>query len=199
MTALAAGLGYLIGSVPTSVWLGRLWGVDLRSSGSGNPGANNARKVAGYPLALLVLAVEMAKGLVAVAIGLSIGDEAGAVAAGLGAITGNVYNVWLRFGGGKGLGITAGVLIGMWPVAFPIAASVIVIASWLTGSSGLGALITMGALLVTALVWERSGWDNAWGVDDPLLLLIAAIGIVLILVWKHSRDALDKIRSRAHP
>jgi len=199
LTALAAGLGYLIGSVPTSVWLGRLWGVDLRSSGSGNPGANNARKVAGYPLALLVLAVEMAKGLVAVAIGLSIGDEAGAVAAGLGAITGNVYNVWFRFGGGKGLGITAGVLIGMWPVAFPIAASVIVIASWLTGSSGLGALITMGALLVTALVWERSGWDNAWGVDDPLLLLIAAIGIVLILVWKHSRDALDKIRSRAHP
>jgi glycerol-3-phosphate acyltransferase PlsY len=199
MTFLAAGLGYLIGSVPTSVWLGRLWGVDLRSSGSGNPGANNARKVAGYPLALLVLAVEMAKGLVAVALGLAIGDEAGAVAAGLGAITGNVYNVWFRFGGGKGLGITAGVLIGMWPFAFPIAAGVIVVASWLTGSSGLGALITMVALLVTALVWERAGWENAWGVDDPRLLLIAAIGILLILVWKHSRDALDKIRSRARP
>ena len=199
MTVLTACIGYLIGSVPTSMWLGRLWGVDLRRSGSGNPGANNARKVAGYPLALLVLGVEMAKGLIAVALGMAIGGEVGAVAAGLGAITGNVYNIWFRFSGGKGLGITAGVLIGMWPFAFPIAAGVIVIASWLTGSSGLGALITMASLLVTAVVWDMAGWHNAWGVDDPVLLRFAAVGIVLILVWKHSRDALDKIRSRARP
>ena len=71
MIGLAAITGYLIGSVPTAVWLGKLWGVDLRRGGTGNPGANNARRLGGLPLAFLVLVVEMAKGMTAVAAGLA--------------------------------------------------------------------------------------------------------------------------------
>jgi glycerol-3-phosphate acyltransferase PlsY len=62
-------VGYLIGSVPTALWLGKLWGVDLRRGGTGNPGANNARRLGGNTLALLVLIVEITKGLLAVVVG----------------------------------------------------------------------------------------------------------------------------------
>ena len=76
----AALAGYAVGSVPTAVWLGRLWGVDLLGDGSGNPGANNARRLGGHTLAVLVLIIEITKGLVAVLVGLAIGGQAAGLA-----------------------------------------------------------------------------------------------------------------------
>ena len=142
MTILLAALaGYVIGSLPTAVWLGRLWGVELLRDGSRNPGANNARRLGGDTLAVLVLIIEIAKGLTAVVVGMVIGGEtaaiggeaattggeAAALAAGLGAVTGNVYNVWHRFKGGKGLGISGGVILGLWPAAFPFVVLTLVV------------------------------------------------------------------------
>jgi glycerol-3-phosphate acyltransferase PlsY len=193
----AASAGYLIGSIPTAVWLGRLWGVDLRRAGTGNPGANNARRLGGWTLALLVLAVEMAKGLAVVLAVLAVYGEAGAVAAGLGAVTGNVYNVWYGFKGGKGLGITGGVLLGLWPAAFPFVVITIAVASVLTRSTGIGTLVTQGFLLVGALAWDRTGLAGPWGVGDYALLLPLVIGICLIIAPKHWRDARGRLSSPA--
>ena len=199
MIGLAAIAGYLIGSVPTADWLGKLWGVDLRSGGTGNPGANNARRLGGLPLALLVLIVEMGKGLAAVAAGFAIGSEVGGVVAGVGAVIGNVYNVWYRFQGGKGLGITGGVLIGLWPAAFPVMVVVIVLASALSRSTGIGSLITLGFLLVAAMAWELTGLDNPWGVGDYTLLLPLALGLSPVVAPKHWRDARARLRSSPAP
>lgn len=196
MTIVAFVTGYLIGSIPTAVWLGGRWGVDLRDGGSGNPGAANARRLGGFRLAVLVLTVEVVKGVTAVAAGSAIGDEAGAVGAGLGAIAGNVYNVWLGFRGGKGLGISAGVLLGIWPVMLPIAALLLVLTSALTRSTGTGTLVGLGILVIGAIVWGQRGGPEAWGVvDDPRLLLLTAVGITLILVRKHWHDARHPVRS----
>jgi glycerol-3-phosphate acyltransferase PlsY len=185
----AAVAGYLIGSLPTAVWLGKLWGVDLRRDGSGNPGANNARRLGGYTLALLVLIVEIGKGLLAVVVGLMIGDEAGGLAAGLAAVAGNVFNLWLGFQGGKGLGISGGVILGLWPAAFPIVVIVIAVASALTRSTGAGSLVTVTVLLVLALVWDRFGVDTRWGLDDSSLLVLLMIGLGMIVGPRHWQDA----------
>jgi len=195
VTIVAFVTGYLIGSIPTALWLGGRWGVDLRDGGSGNPGAANARRLGGFRLAVLVLTVEVVKGVTAVAAGSAIGDEAGAVGAGLGAIAGNVHNVWLGFRGGKGLGISAGVLLGIWSVMLPIAALVLVFTSALTRSTGRGTLVGLGVLVIGAVVWGQRGGPEAWGVDDPRLLLLTAIGISLILVRKHWHDARHPVRS----
>jgi glycerol-3-phosphate acyltransferase PlsY len=185
----AAIAGYLIGSLPTALWLGRLWGVDLRRDGSGNPGANNARRLGGYTLGLLVLLVEIGKGLLAVVIGLLIGDQAGGLAAGLAAVAGNVFNVWLGFKGGKGLGISGGVILGLWPAAFPIVVIVIAVASALTRSTGVGSLVTVVVLLLLALVWDRLGIDADWGLDDRSLLVLLMIGLGMIVGPRHWSDA----------
>ena len=200
MTILVAALaGYVIGSVPTAVWLGRLWGVNLLQGGSGNPGANNARRLGGYALAILVLIIEIAKGLAAVVVGLVIGGEAAAIAAGLGAVAGNVYNVWHRFKGGKGLGICGGVILGLWPAVFPFVVLTLALASALTRSTGLGSLVTLGALLASALAWETTGLDNPWGLADPTLLVVMVIGLGAIIGPRHWRDARNRLRSPVRP
>jgi glycerol-3-phosphate acyltransferase PlsY len=196
---LAFVVGYLVGAVPTAIWIARMWGLDLRDGGTGNPGANNARRLGGYRLAILVLAVEMAKGAAAVSAGLALNDDGGAVAAALGAVTGNVYNVWLRFRGGKGLGITAGVLLGLWPLMLPIALLSLILFSALTRSTGKGTLAALALLVSGAVVWDRLGLDPVWGVSDRDLLLITAVGISVVVARKHWIDARHPFKTPVRP
>ena len=197
MIVLAGLIGYLIGSLPTAIWLGWLWGIDLRRDGTGNPGANNARRLGGATLALLILLIEITKGLSAVAVGLLLAEHSGSVVAGLGAVAGNVFNVWFGFQGGKGLGISGGVLLGLWPAVFPVAVVVLALASAMTRSTGIGTLATIGVLGLAALTWERFEISNRWGVDEPALILVVIAGIAAIIGPNHWRDARRRLSSPA--
>lgn len=187
MTALAAASGYLIGSLPTAGFLARRHGVDLRAEGSGNPGTANALRTSGMWLAAAVLLAEAAKGYGAVLVGGSISDDTGAVAAGLGAVAGNVYNVWYRFQGGKGLGISLGVLIALWPLVLIPIVVVIVVGMRISRSSGIAALAAIATMIAASFLWPALSWPTA-GLDSRLLPIIS-IGIAAIISWRHWRDA----------
>ncbi|MBW3666466.1 MAG: glycerol-3-phosphate acyltransferase [Actinobacteria bacterium] len=190
MTTIAAIVaGYLIGSLPTADWLGRLAGVSLRHAGSGNPGANNALRLGGPGLAAAVLLVEMTKGIAAVLAGDALAAEIGAVVAGLGAVAGNVYNVWYRGHGGKGLGITAGVLLAAWPTALLPSLLLIAVVALVTRSSGLAALSAVAGLLVMSLLWYWRDWPTAWGVGNGALLVALAAGVGALMFNRHWRDS----------
>ena len=188
MTAVAFVAGYLLGSVPTAGILGRIWGVDLRGEGTGNPGAANALRTAGPWLALSVLVVEGVKGFAAVSAGSWLGDETGAIVAGLGAVAGNVYNVWYRFEGGKGLGISLGVLAGVWPLAIVPALGVLVVAVLISRSSGTASLAAIAALVASSLLWAVYDWPTG-GIAPGARLVVLAVGIGLLMSWKHWRDS----------
>ena len=197
--SLVAGLvGYLIGSMPTANGLSKLWGIDLRASGSGNPGANNALRLGGYPLAIAVFLAEMSKGVLAVAVGLALGGELGAVVAGAGAIAGNVYNVWYSFRGGKGLAIAAGVLLAAWPVAFPFLIILAALGAATTRSSGLGTLIALGGAMVGAVLWVVFSWRNGWGVSPNMLMILVPTLIVLVTP-KHLQDVRSRPKEPSRP
>jgi glycerol-3-phosphate acyltransferase PlsY len=186
MTVLAIAIGYLLGALPTAGWLAkRLKGVDLRSVGSGNPGANNALQTGGAGLAAAVLVVEMAKGAAAVLIGERLGGEAAAVAAGLGAVAGNLYNVFYRFKGGKGLGITAGILVTAWPTALVPCILVIALGARLTRSSGAAAIIAIVALVGMGVTWMAFDLPVGWGLSRPGLLMLLALGVGVLIWPKH--------------
>jgi glycerol-3-phosphate acyltransferase PlsY len=187
MTVVAAGVGYLVGSVPTATFLARLRGVDLRVEGSGNPGTVNALRVSGPWLAALVLIVEAGKGWGAVLLGHALADETGAIAAGLGAVAGNVYNVWYRFRGGKGLGISLGVLAGLWPAVIVPVVVVILLAVLISRSSGIASLTTIAGLVAMGFIWSVFEWTTG-GVEPSSQLVVLAIGIALIIFWKHWED-----------
>lgn len=188
MTAVAAIVGYLAGSIPTAGFLALLRGVDLRSTGSGNPGTVNALRSSGLLLAATVLSVEAAKGYGAVWIGNWLADETGALAAGLGAVAGNVYNVWYKFHGGKGLGISLGVLAGLWPAVLLPILGVIVLGVLISHSSGIASLAAILALIVMALLWSTFGWPTG-GLASTSGLLALAVGIGALIFWKHWRDS----------
>lgn len=199
MIVPAAVAGYLIGSIPTAGFLGRLRGVDLRTEGSGNPGSANALQVSGPWLAILVLVVEAAKGYAAVWVGDEMADETGAIAAGLGVVAGNVYNVWYRFGGGKGLGISLGVLAGLWPTVVPPILAVILLGALISRSSGIASLVSIAGLIIMASLWSNYGWSTG-GIDPTVQLVVLAVGIGLLVFWKHWRDSpLRSPARRGHP
>ncbi len=104
-------LGYLIGSLNTSVIVGKIWGVDIRNHGSKGAGLTNALRVLGKPAAAFVLAGDILKGIVACLVGLFIGvyfsageaqDCVSLLVAGAGAVIGHNWPVYFGFKGGKG-------------------------------------------------------------------------------------------------
>lgn len=185
MTVLAAIVGYLVGSLPTAGWLAKMSGIDLLTQGSGNPGANNALRTGGAGLAAAVLSVEMAKGALIALVGSALAGDPGMVIAGLAGATGNLYNVWYRFRGGKGLGISAGILLVAWPTVVLPLVIIIGIGAWATRSTGGGTLIAIVALAVSGMLWEAADLPVGWGIERRVLLLILAIGLSLLIAPKH--------------
>lgn len=187
--ALALLAGYIIGSIPTANAIARLFGIDLRSDGSGNPGANNARRLGGMGLSIAILVVEAAKGAVAVLVGDVVAGSAGMVAAGLGAATGNVFNVWYRFQGGKGLAITLGVLLVAWPLAaLPVIVTIAAV-TVITRSTGIAAIGGLVVLSILGLLWIPMAWPTGWGAYGASLPWLA-IGLAVVIAPKHLIDAL---------
>jgi glycerol-3-phosphate acyltransferase PlsY len=185
----AAGLaGYLLGALPTAAPLGRIWGVRLRREGSRNPGANNALRLGGPILALTVLLVEVAKGLAAVRLGFMFDGDAGAVAGAVGAVAGNVYSLWYGFRGGKGLGISAGVLLGTAPVLLLPAIGVLILVVLPTKSSGTATLAAIGALNGAAVACWLAEWSTGWGITTGPLLVVLSLGMTLALWPRHHAD-----------
>jgi acyl phosphate:glycerol-3-phosphate acyltransferase len=114
--ALIIVLAYLLGSIPTGYWLGRMKGIDIRQFGSGNIGMTNVLRVLGKPYAILTFIVDVGKGTVAVTLLpwlLHTSDPWMKVIAGLAAVCGHNWTVFLKFKGGKGVNTSAGVFLGL--------------------------------------------------------------------------------------
>ena len=127
--------GYVLGSIPFGYLLVRAQsGGDIRAMGSGNIGATNVARTAGWSIGVMTLILDAAKGFFAVwLIGhFSDGNIRFMMYAGLAAILGHLFPVWLRFSGGKGVATALGVFLAIcWPaVAVAVAVFVIVALFW---------------------------------------------------------------------
>jgi glycerol-3-phosphate acyltransferase PlsY len=176
-------VGLLIGSIPSADLLARRRGLDLRRTGSGNPGAANALGVGGRSLAITVLAFDLIKGASAALLGWWWGGEGGAAAASVAAIAGQVRNPWFRGRGGKGLGVTGGTILTIWPTGALAVVPVIGIGSRLWGSAP-GTLLGLGALLGGAMAWALQNWPMAWGISPDDVLVWYALGVVAVVAPK---------------
>jgi glycerol-3-phosphate acyltransferase PlsY len=124
-TVIAFILAYLLGSIPTSVWVGKIFhGIDVREHGSGNAGATNVIRVLGWKTGVPVMIVDVGKGCLAAYLPVLMKlAEPGSgpmttlqILTGLTAIIGHVYPVFAGFRGGKGVGSTFGVLLALHPL-----------------------------------------------------------------------------------
>lgn len=160
---VAVVVGYLVGSASPAAILARARGVDLRSSGSGNPGATNVGRLLGRRAGVVVALLDVAKGaLPAAGFGMW-GHEAGLVA-GLAATLGHITSPWLRGRGGKGVATACGAILGSHPAWAPwvlaVWALVVVATRWVALGSIAGAL----AVPVVAKAAGAGSDDMAWAV-----------------------------------
>jgi acyl phosphate:glycerol-3-phosphate acyltransferase len=174
-------LALVCGSVPTSVWLGRLLlGRDVRRYGDGNPGATNVFRSGSKAVGLLVLLIDVSKAAAPVGWAYnSLGYRGtGMVAIALAPILGHVFSPWLGFRGGKGVATVLGVWIGLtlWRVSLP---AVLLVVFWfaLVDSAGWAVMLTLIALLGGLLAWARNS-----------MLLAVLVGQIVILGWTHRND-----------
>jgi acyl phosphate:glycerol-3-phosphate acyltransferase len=169
--ALGAVLGYLLGSIPFGLMLSRVAGYgDIRKIGSGNIGATNVLRTGNKGLAALTLALDLGKGLAAVAIAWHWGERA-ALAAGLFAVIGHMFPVWLGFRGGKGLATALGIVLAIaWPVAI-IGLAIWLIVAFAFRYSSLAALIATAA----------GGVIAPFLTDKAAAVVIAIVALLVIL------------------
>ncbi|MFC1639588.1 glycerol-3-phosphate 1-O-acyltransferase PlsY [Gemmatimonadota bacterium] len=145
---------YLLGSVPTSYVVGRwIAGKDLRQLGSKNLGATNVYRVLGLKYAIPVAIVDVAKGVVPVALfAPHVGSAPwAAVTMGAAAIFGHVFSVFLKFRGGKGVATASGVVLALAPTALAVSLVVWVVVLTLTGYVSVASVL--GALVFPVAVW----------------------------------------------
>jgi glycerol-3-phosphate acyltransferase PlsY len=171
--------GYVLGSIPTGLLVGRAFGVDVRKVGSGNIGMANVLRAAGKWAAALTMIGDMLKGLIPVVIARNItGNPWVLSAVALAAVIGHCWPIFLRFRGGKGVATGAGTSIGLAPL---VGLSLFVfwwIVVLLSRYTSLGAIAVM---VVSPFAFWLSG--------QPLpYVLYAVIGGALVL-WRHRENA----------
>jgi glycerol-3-phosphate acyltransferase PlsY len=185
--ALALIVGYFVGAVPFGVLIGqRTAGVDVRRLGSGNIGATNVLRVLGPQAAALVLAMDVAKGIAAVFVGKwLVGGDVVPLLTGLAAVVGHNWSIFLRFGGGKGVATTAGVVIASMPLVASIAISAFLITVTVTRYVSLGSL-AMAALLPLL----------AWFLKSPPPHVMFVAVLALMTLWRHRPNIVRLIEGR---
>ncbi|USB34754.1 glycerol-3-phosphate 1-O-acyltransferase PlsY [Paenibacillus sp. YPG26] len=157
---LAVILSYLLGSVSFSVVLARtLKGIDIRQHGSGNAGATNTLRVLGKGPAILVLVLDMLKGIAAIWLGRWLGGGSEWVPAicGIAAIMGHNWPVYFRFRGGKGIATTIGVMasLAFFPALYAGIIAIALIA--ITRYVSLGSLLFVGLTPIFLLIMGPIG------------------------------------------
>lgn len=138
-------LGYLLGSIPFGLVLTLAAGLgDIRSIGSGNIGATNVLRTGNKKIAALTLLLDGGKGAAAVLLANYFWPESGPIA-GIAAVVGHIFPIWLKFKGGKGVATTFGVMLAWsWPLGLSLLAIWLVVA-FLFRYSSLGALVAISA------------------------------------------------------
>jgi acyl phosphate:glycerol-3-phosphate acyltransferase len=185
---------YLLGAIPTSLWVGKtVYGIDLRTVGSGNLGATNALRALGWKAALPVVIVDVFKGWLPAWLFPRLDSSsawAWAVAYGAAAILGHVYSLWARFRGGKGVATSGGVFIALAPWAALVATSAWFLVAALTR-------ISSAASLTAALALPFAVWLTPHEGGQGLVAFSAALSAFVI--WAHRANIRRLMRGEEKP
>ncbi|MGC2662375.1 MAG: glycerol-3-phosphate 1-O-acyltransferase PlsY [Bryobacteraceae bacterium] len=180
LTAVAA-ISYFLGGLPFGYWFVRLaLGKDIRTMGSGNIGATNVHRSAGTKAGIVVLLLDIAKGLLAVWIGslLTGGLPLGLAVAVVAVMLGHCYPVLLKFKGGKAVACFVGAFLYIAPLPLLAVIPVFVITVWWSRHISLGSII--GAIFFPFFVWLIQ--------NPPLPILMASVIAAVLIVYRHKSN-----------
>lgn len=184
MLVLGIVAAYLVGSIPFALLLARRWGGhDLHRVGSGNIGAANVLRASGVRAGVVVALLDIAKGSAGVLVaGRIAGAEHAGALAGLAAIVGHIYPVWLKFRGGKGVATACGVFGVLAPLSIPPTLLAFLVATWATRYISVGSV--MASLVLPPV---------AYVTGSPGAVVASACASATLIIFRH-RSNLRRVR-----
>ena len=184
---LWAIVGYTMGSVPFGIVLSRLMGLgDLRKLGSGNIGATNVLRTGNKTAAALTVVLDAGKGTAAVLLASAMSGEDAAQLAGLAALIGHCFTIFLKFKGGKGTATFLGVMLGLsFPLGLACCASWLATAYFLRISS-LSALVAAASSLLWALIFGQAQ-------------MVGLCAVMALLVFERHRANIFRLKAGIEP
>jgi glycerol-3-phosphate acyltransferase PlsY len=192
-----AFLGYLLGSIPTGYLAGRIAGVDIRKTGSGNIGATNVVRTLGKRYGYPVFAIDLLKGLTAVIFSTALARHLDltprwaqifGITAGVCCVLGHSFTVWLKFKGGKGVATSIGVIFGLMPLAALIVLGVWIVTFELTRYVSVASMIAAAALPIAVILLSRHlQRDNG-------VLVYFSVCLAAVIVLRHRTNLVRLIR-----
>ena len=191
-------LSYLTGSIPTSIIVSRMVkNIDIREHGSGNAGATNVYRILGWKYALIVLSLDIFKAWLPTAIyatkiflSISIPDIGFIqILCGFSAVLGHTYPIFSGFKGGKGIGSLIGVLLALFPFAFPLCLIVAIFVVVTTGYVSLGSIFAAISLPIIILILPVLGI-----ITPNLSLVIFSLLVPWFVIYTH-RSNISRIRN----
>jgi glycerol-3-phosphate acyltransferase PlsY len=164
---------YLLGSIPTGLLLGKVYGIDVRNEGSGNIGATNLYRTVGRKVGVMTLVGDCLKGMLPVlAVKYSTLPLEYATWVGLAAFCGHVFSVFLKFRGGKGVATALGVFLALSPLAVAVALGIFGVLMMVWRYVSLGSISAAAVMPIT--VW-------ALGEGKSMILVTTLIALVVIV------------------
>ena len=191
---------YFIGSIPSGYLAGRLAGVDIRTLGSGNIGATNVTRSLGKKYGYPVFIADFGKGFLAVFLAVRISRQPGAVGpteiyqivAAVCCVLGNAFPVWLGFKGGKGVAVSAGLMVALMPVAGLLAILIWIALFYLTGYVSLASIIATISLPVAVFVLLKLGQMTEW----PFFYV--SLALTGLIIFRHRSNISQLLRGTEH-
>jgi len=184
--------GYFLGAIPVAYLVARAVGRDIFEVGSGNMGSMNTARNVGTVPGILVFALDIGKGALASWLGLQMASVAGgeplafALIAGVGAVTGHAWSVFVRFRGGKALASAFGLTLPVVPWVGVAALIVLVALILITRRATFGSILTLALFpVITSAVLARQGWP----LEDIFTAATASVFVAGISIAKHVRAA----------
>lgn len=181
ITGIACVVAYLLGSIPSSVWIGKaFFGIDVREHGSGNAGATNTLRVLGKPAGFTVLFLDFLKGFLAASLVFAHEQLSGSAHAmelkmlfGACAVIGHIYPVFAGFRGGKGIATLIGVVAGMdWKLALACFITFVIIVA-------ITRFISVGSMLSGLLSGLYAGLIHDWQ-EMNLVYFCMVVGVLVV-------------------
>ena len=194
--ALLIVIAYLIGSIPTAVWVSRgFFGIDIREYGSGNAGATNTFRVLGSKWGTFVMIIDMLKGVLATSLyillpyymsGANEWDRTNfMVGLGLAAVLGHIFPIWANFRGGKGVATLFGMILAIQPLVAVLCVGIFLLVLYLTRFVSLSSILASIAFAVFILV--------IFNEKEPLYRAFA-IAVALLVVLTHQKNITRLLR-----
>lgn len=183
MTAIVIVLAYLLGSIPSGIWIGKyFYQTDIRKYGSGNSGTTNTFRVLGKKAGIIVLIMDMLKGSAATLLPIWLGVEIHPLLAGVVAALGHTYPLFAGFKGGKAVATSAGIMLAYNPLFFGEAIIAFVIYLYFSR------MVSLSSILVSFTAVALSFLFNDW----PLTLV--TILLTIFIIYRH-RSNIYRIRN----